>query len=44
MTVSEALGQAFSVLAQFGLIDIIKAFLLVALAGAFLGMIRRLRE
>lgn len=44
MTVGEALGQAFAVLAQFGVVDIIKAFLVIALAGTFLAMVRKLRD
>lgn len=44
MSLSDALGAAYSFLALLGLLDIVKAFLVVGLALYFLTQVRNLRN
>ena len=44
MDIIEVLSAAYSLLDQLGLIVFIQAAFLIMLVGAFLGMVKRLRE
>lgn len=44
MDIIEVLSAAYSILEQLGLIIFIQAAFLIMLVGAFIGMVKRLRE